>query len=104
MTVEVDMYWMIGTSLTVLSGFLTGTVVLFRHIDKRFDKLESAQKGTEQKAEDLRTEVYREFLPRSEMNEIRRDIGKLFDRLDQMNGMLHKILGEHMARTGHHEG
>lgn len=101
MSVDVDMYWLIGTSLTVLTIFLTVAVTLVKHIDKRFDKIEKAQETTDQKTENLRTEVYKEFAQRSEVNAIRHDLAKLFQRVDEMNSVLHELVGYLKKRKEH---
>jgi hypothetical protein len=79
---------------TILGFFLAGIVALWKHIDRRFDRLERDNNSVDQKLEDFKTTAYQHFATKVEHKGTRVSLARLFERLDNMNALLHEVLGE----------
>lgn len=107
-SITVEFSWLVGAVITIVSIVVTVTLAFvkylgnrFTHLDERFDKIEHEQDLTDQKAEDIRTEIYREFVPRKEISVMRDNIGRVFARLDKLNGDLQKLIGIMESQAKH---
>ena len=78
----------------ILGGLFAGLVALWKHIDRRFDRLEVDKDAVDQKLEDFKTIAYQHFATKSEHKGTRTTVARMFERLDNLNAMLHEVLGE----------
>ena len=69
-----------------------------KHIDKRFDDIETAQAKNARGVDELRQEIYREFVRREDHNGlaevIREDSRIIFAKLDSVSRAVNQLVGK----------
>jgi tetrahydromethanopterin S-methyltransferase subunit G len=92
-SMSIDIMSLAGVVVALLAVIVTVAVALMHQIDGRFVKAEVALDSIDQKAENIRTEVYQEFVRRGDHEALREDIRKLFSRLETISASLHELIG-----------
>lgn len=85
-----------ATLLLSFLGLVMGMIaVLWKHIDKRFDEMERKRADDQQKVSEIRTEMFREFVRRSDFEKIDGTLDLIFERINKVSADLNQLIGQH---------
>ena len=94
MTVELT--WALGLGVTITAALGS---ILWHHLDKRLDLLDEHMDSIRKDNDELRAEVYRDFMRRSELEQMRADLSGVYMRLNEISDKLNHMIGEVRTRA-----